>query len=279
MARTAERLRALIKIVENNCVDMKMKLSVTKSKVLSKSSDVWAIFGGGEVVGCLEKVKTFKYLGMHTCLSPSLGAAATRKRAMDLARRYKAGCMRVAKDGPDVVDVCLATWLNIALPSILYGCESVPLSNTFLDDLDQIQGSIAKFMLGLSVSAPNVCSQVVLGLKPVRQVAWAAQLGYYVRLLRQDSRRLSKDAFLDHLSGTWDSPYMRYISRVKREIGVVCGPLTPAHVKMVLNIHFLGVTNARISSLAIPTLRPLRGMRRLSCVNETSESQVWGTLI
>jgi hypothetical protein len=277
IAKAAEGLRHLLRIVQNNCTEMKMTLSATKSKVLSKTPGAWEIFADNEVIGCLEKVKTFKYLGMHTGLSPSLGAAATRKRAMDLARRYKAGCLRVSKDGPDVVDVCLATWLNIALPSIVYGCESVPLSNSFLDDLDQIQGTVAKFMLGLPVSAPNVCSQVILGLKPVRQVVWAAQLRYYVRLQNQDGKRFSKDAFLDHLSGTWDSPYIRYITGIKRELGIVCGPVTPAHVNIVLNGYFLSKTNTRIFNLAIPTLRPLRGLRRLPCVDETSESQVWAT--
>ena len=136
IARTAEGLRELIQIVMANCNDLKMKLSTPKSKVMSKSMDAWEIFDDNdEVVGCLEKVLKFKYLGVESCLSPFQGAMAMKKRAVAAARRYKSACLRVARDGPDTVDVAMATWLNIGIPVIMFGCESVPFSNTCMNEI------------------------------------------------------------------------------------------------------------------------------------------------
>jgi hypothetical protein len=274
IARTADGLRALLDIVNIHCADLKMTLSVSKSKVLSKGPDVWEIIDDEQVVGCLEKVITFKYLGMNTCLSPSLGAAATRKRAMDLARRYKAGCLRVARDGPDQVEVCLATWLNIAIPSITYGCEVVPLSDSFLGELDRIQSAVAKSTLGLPVCAPNVCTQAVLGIRSVKHTVWAAQLKYFVRLCAQDEQRWSKDAFLDHLTGSWTSPYMKHITVMKRTLGIVAGPRSVRDVFLILNNYFLGVANKKIFELNLPALDPMHKLCRLPGVNESDQSQV-----
>ena len=120
----------------DNCKDLKMKLSTPKSKVMSKSMDAWEIFDDNdEVEGCLEKVLRFKYLGVESSLSPFQGAAAMKKRALVAARRYKSACSTVARDGPDRVDVAMATWLNIGVPIIMFGCESVPFSETCLSEI------------------------------------------------------------------------------------------------------------------------------------------------
>ena len=49
-------LRQLRDIVQRHVEELKMRLSITKSKVMSGSHDLWEIFEGDEIVGCLEKV-------------------------------------------------------------------------------------------------------------------------------------------------------------------------------------------------------------------------------
>ena len=253
---------------------MKMEVSVLKSKVMSDSKDLWAVFDGEEVTGCLDKVLTFKYLGVESALSPARGAIMMRKRALNLARRYKACCMRVSRSGPDTVKVAMATWINIALPSIMYGCESVPFTDSVLDEVDRMQSAVAKNVTGLSVSAPNLAAQVVLGLKMFRHKMFEAQLKFYLRVCSLERGRWSRDAMECHLAGKWVSPYMAYINKTKMEVGMVAGPRSSRHVELVLNHHFVRVVNERIFAMDLPALKPIDKFSMMQHVEESDESQV-----
>ena len=71
----------------------------------------------------------------------------------------------------------IASWCNVAVPAILYGCEMIPFSE---EEIERVQSQIAKYALGLPRSAANVCAQLDLSIKPFRQVLYEAQLKYYV---------------------------------------------------------------------------------------------------
>jgi hypothetical protein len=274
IAKTAEGLKELLEIVQRHCVDLSMKLSIPKSKVMSSMMDAWVVFEGEDVAGCLDKVVNFKYLGVETFLSPHRAAVAMRKRAVATAKRYKAACLRVAYDGPDVVDVAMATWLNIAIPSIVFGCECVPFTESAIDDIERYQTGVGKSVLGLPVSAPNVSVPALLGVKSFREVLYTAQLKFLVRLQSQDVHRWSHDAYLDHLYGGWVSPFISNIAGIKREIGMVRGPVSVHHVDIVTSYHFLKMLNDSISASNLPALRRLSKRVRSDHVNETSNSQV-----
>ena len=68
ISESADGLRRLRDIVQLHMSELKLKLSVSKSKVMSSCQDLWELFDGGEIIGCLEKVLQFKYLGVETCL-------------------------------------------------------------------------------------------------------------------------------------------------------------------------------------------------------------------
>ena len=251
-----------------------MDISVLKSKVMSDSPDAWALFDGEEVTGCLDKVLSFKYLGVESMLSPARGAGLMRKRALNIAARYKACCMRVSRSGPDVVQVGMATWCNIAIPSILFGCESIPFTITAIDKIESMQSAVAKSMTGLPVSAPNLVAQTVLGLKYFRQKLYEAQLKFFLRVAKLDRGMWSRDALECHLAGSWVSPYIANIARIKREVGMVTGPVSNKHVKIALDRHFLGVVNAKIVTMDLPALEPIDNFRIMDHVQESKESQV-----
>ena len=251
-----------------------MCVSVLKSKVMSVSPDAWAMFDGEEVTGCLDKVLMFKYLGVESALSPARSADMMRKRALNLARKYKACCMRVSRSGPDKVKVAMATWCNIAIPSIMYGCESVPFTDTVIDSVDRMQSSVAKNVAGLTMCAPNLVAQTVLGLKMFRHKLFEAQLKFFMRVCRLDRSRWSRDAMECHLAGKWVSPYMAYITRVKMEVGMVAGPRSKHHVDLVLDHHFLRLINNRIFAMDLPALKPIDKFEMMYHVEESNESQV-----
>ena len=261
-------------IVQRHCAELGMTLSISKSKVMSNSHDVWEIFQGDVIVGCLEKVLEFKYLGIETRLSPSKSSAAMMKRAQELANQYRGACLRIAYDGPDVVDLALALWLNIAMPSLLFGCEVVPFSQHVIQEINRHQSAVGKFTLGLPSNAPNISSTSILGVKPFKEALYAAQMKYLVRLFNQSDERWSKDALIDHIKGGWPSPYIKYMGEIRHEVGMVRWPRSVKEILLVLNNHFMRLTNEEISRLSLPALQPLPKRARMDYVNETEESQV-----
>lgn len=274
VARDADGLRLLLDIVQRHCGELDMKLSVTKSKVMSTTQDVWELFGGDEVIGALDKVIQFKYLGIETKLSPSKSALVMMKRASSLANNYRKNCIGIARDGPDIVDLALALWLNIAMPSILYACEVVPFSQTVIKEIERHQSAVGKFNLGLPSNAPNISTTTILGVKPFKEVLYSAQLRFLVRLFKQDVNRWSKDAFIDHLEGGWHSPYIKYMGEVRFELGLPRWPRSLKEVNLALEGHFVFKNDEEIGRLSLPALEPPAKRARMSFVDESKESQV-----
>ena len=274
VARDADGLRRLRDIVQHHCSLLDMKISVSKSKVMSSTQDVWELFQDDEVVGALDKVLQFKYLGVQTKLSTSKGAALMLKRASTLACSYRKQCLAIADDGPDIVDIALSLWLNVAMPSILYGCEVVPFTKTVIEEIERHQSRVGKFALGLPLSTPNISSTSILGMRPFKELLYGAQLRFLVRLFKQDDRRWSKDAFRDHLEGGWQSPYVKYIGEIRDELGLPRWPHSAGEVRLALSSHFTRITNEEILRLNLPALEPPAKRARMSFVGESEESQV-----
>ena len=193
IARDADGLRMLRDIVQKHCKELNMTLSVSMSKVMSTAHDLWELFECDAVIGTLEKVLEFKYLGIKTQLNPRRSALAMMERAKSLANSYRKTCIY---DGPDSVDLSLCLWQNVAIPSILYGCEIVPFSSSAISKIERHQSAVGKFSMGLPVSAPNISTTAILGVAPFKETLYSAQLQYLSKLFKQDDRRWSKDHFL-----------------------------------------------------------------------------------
>ena len=164
IARDADGLRMLRDIVQKHCKELNMTLSVSMSKVMSTAHDLWELFECDAVIGTLEKVLEFKYLGIKTQLNPRRSALVMMERAKSLANSYRKTCIY---DGPDSVDLSLCLWQNVG-----------------------------KFSMGLPVSAPNISTTAILGVAPFKETLYSAQLQYLSKLFKQDDRRWSKDHFL-----------------------------------------------------------------------------------
>ena len=78
------------------------------------------------------------------------------------------------------MDVICCTWKNVAIPSILFGCESIPFCDTNIEEIERVQSQVAKFALGVKVTTPNICAQTELGFKPFRQLLYENQLKFYL---------------------------------------------------------------------------------------------------
>ena len=163
------------------------------------------------------------------------------------AHRYKGTCFYISRDGPDVVDMLLATWSNVAVPSVLYGTEMIPFTEANIKELERTQNQISKYALGVPLGTAGIISQFDLGLKPFRQLLYEHQLKFYIRVVNLDESRWVKQALMDHLSMTWSSPYMKYILEVRKYLGLYEMPMTCGSLLKFTNEYFVNESNLRLS--------------------------------
>ena len=274
ISKTSLGLKSLLALVKKHFDNLKLTISVKKSKVISPDVDDWDLFDRADNVEMtLEQVAMYKYLGTWTYNSMYRTASEKQKLCVKTASKYKASCIFVSRLGPDIVDVVLCTWLNVAIPAILHGCDMIPFSNSKIIEIERLQSQVAKFALGVSMNTPNVCAQVELGMKTFRQQLYERQLKFYFRVLYLPETRWVHQALCEHLSGQWKSPYLKYISQIRSQLGIFSAPLHPRVWKKLSNDHFLSVTNSDVSRFSC--LKPIPSFVRQTYVCESE----WSTVI
>ena len=274
LAKDPGGLLGLLSLVKRHADLLRMEINTgaDKSEVVSPDGvegDMWQVLdnNGGAVLS-LRQVTRYKYLGNTTMSSMYKIGQEKQKQCVAKAIKYKGSCVYMSRNGPDVVDMVSATWSNIAIPSIMYGTEMIPFSETTIKELERTQNQVAKYALGVPIGTPGVCAQVELGFEPVRQVLYQNQLKFYSRLLKMDSSRWAKQAFLDHQSGTWGSPYISYIANIRSKLGLYEMPMTVRRLVKFMKEYFVNTTNEALSSLSLPWLPPIKTFKRVPYVQE-----------
>ena len=279
LARDSAGLLRLLELVKSHTDNLLLDINTEKNKseVISQcgeEGDKWELSNAaGEVVLSLNQVIEYKYLGTQMLDTMYKTASAKQKHCIKKAHKYKGSCIFISRDGPDVVDMIVATWCNVALPAILSGCEMIPFSESAIDEIERVQAQVAKYALGLPLGAASVCAQTELGMKSFRHRLYEHQLKFYVRVLGLDKGRWVKQALLDHLSSTWRSPYMEYLFRIRSEMGMYVIPLKTKDLTDFLDSYFVSKLNLRLTELRLPWVRPVVKLKRLSYTKEGVASE------
>ena len=273
IGRTGDDLKKLLDLVKLRFDSLRLTISHEKSQIISPDDITWNLH---DLVThdqmSLQQVAQYKYLGTWTYSSMYRTGIEKQKLSVKTATKYKNCCIYVSKMGPDVVDVVLCTWSNIAIPAILTGCEMITFSDAKIQEIERIQAQVAKFALGVPVSFPNVSSQSELGLKPFRQLLYEKQIKFFFRLLYQPPGRWSHQALLDHLSGDWESPYVPYIASMRSELGIFTATHIPRFWKPISSRVFIARCNSLLSSHR--WIRPVEKLSRARYVCEDEVSAV-----
>ena len=117
-------------------------------------------------------------------------------------------------------------------------------------------------------------TEVMLGIRTIREVIYEAALKFFVRLKSQPQDRWSCDALLAHLNQGWKSPYMEWIGKIRLELNMVTSPVSPRHVHIVVDSHFHSLLNKKVAALGLPALRMVDRRVMAAHVDESEESQV-----
>ena len=268
MARSSAGLQRLLKLVKHHADLLKMVINTDKDKseVISpdgEPGDLWNVVDShGDVVLSMKQVIEYKYLGSVTFGTIYKTTLEKQKNCVRKAHKYKGTCFFMSRDGPDVVDMLLATWSNVAVPSILHGTEMISFTEVNILELERTQNQIAKYALGLPIGTAGLCAQTELGLKPFRQLLYEHQLKFYIRILSMNESRWVKQALLDHLGVAWASPYVRYLVGIRKYLGLYELPMSVPRLLRFMDDFFVCETNRRLSKLKLPWIQPLVKFRR-----------------
>ena len=204
-------MMVLIRVIEKWCIDFKMVISIIKTKVITQTSNLsWKILnllsGSQEKI---EQLQQFRYLGILQKFSTETTIKSNSADKVSKALCYLRNILRLKRIIPDRIDVYLAIWKNVALPSILYGLEALPFSEDLEQELEKIQIMLGKGILGVRQSTANVVIYTELGLKPITLLISERKFRYISAILQSGYRgsELVKLLIIQHLEEKTSSFY------------------------------------------------------------------------
>ena len=196
-----------------------LELSEKKSKVVSHDAGTGHLTFKGAVEDplTLEEVLSYKYLGVPVSSSPYSLFKKYNEQVNARAKTYLASILSLVKTGPDRAELAFTLWTCCALPSILYGCEVMPLTQATVSEVEKCQSQVGKFMLQLPRSSANVSACIDGGFRPVWAHIAEKTLLYASSLMRKSPDFWPMIMLNDNLSMGSKSPYTRHLLRWKSE--------------------------------------------------------------
>ena len=274
IARTEVGLKELLKIVSRHCKFLKLEVSAAKSKVIYPKAGPCTIFDQcGDEILTLEKVSQYKYLGVETFSSMYRTISEKQKHAIATARRFKGACLNIARKGPDCTVLAATLWTAVAIPTILFGCESIPFSETTIIAINRIQSQLFKAILSLSISVHNIVAQTEFGIPHFASFLYKRQLNACMRWLKLPRSRWANLAMSEHLSSNWQSPYWKYICGIKDKLSLPC-LYSKSYINERVDQYFLNTLNIEIVKANLPTLKPVKRLKRAPYLSENSLSSL-----
>ena len=183
-------------------------------------------------------------------------STAKQQKCIVTARRYRGACRYFSRQGPDVVDMSVCTWRNIAIPAILFGTEMIPFSKTTLDALDREQAKWAKQSLGLHQTCSNTAPQILMGAPSFKELIFQQQLKYFMRLQELPETRYAAQALIEHETGGWRSPYLHHMAKIQEELGIVQLPPSAEFIDEIVSSHCLAELQIKVASLSSISIDP-----------------------
>ena len=274
ISRTEKGLKELLKIVLKHCKYLKLIISTTKSKVIYPNANPCTIIDQyGFDALTLDKVVQYKYLGINTFSSMYRTGSEKQKHAIATARRFKGACLNVSRRGPDATLLAATLWTSVAIPSILFGCESIPFSDTTIDSINRIQSQLFKAILSLPISVHNFVAQTEFGIPHFASFLYKQQLNACLKWMQLPNTRWAKLALKEHMQWPQPSPYWSYIVSLKTKLNM---PVlrSKSNIRKHVDVYFRKMLNIEILRAKLPSLKPLKRLKRAPYISENNLSSL-----
>ena len=217
IGRSERALNDLMEITRRFFSTHHLELSEKKSKVIGHNAVTGQITfkGAADDFLTLEEVLSYKYLGIPVCSSPYNLFKKYNEQVKTRAKAYLASILSLVKTGPDRSELAFTLWSCCALPSILYGCEIMPLTQATISEIEKCQSQVGKFMLQIPRSSASVSVSIDAGLRPVWAHIAEKTLLYASSLMRKSEDFWPRIAMNVNLALGFKSPYTRHLLKWK----------------------------------------------------------------
>ena len=212
---TSAGLQACLEKVQNYCFTWRLKVNVTKTKVMIfnksghiKNNYVFKIDGVQ-----LDIVKEYKYLGVTLNISDS--SKQTAKIMKDKALKAIFKILKSFNGRPNSVKVGIKLFESLVKPILLYGSESwgaglykfeqllkIEKGKTklyFDNPLEKLQMKWYKGLLGVNRKATNIAVLAELGKYPVAIDIATNIIKYWLRIVNFDTSALIYECYTDNV--------------------------------------------------------------------------------
>ena len=212
LAETEDDLRQIVQLAMSFFTTHRLCLSQKKTKLLVAPPDSGHIVFLGDFPESplrIEMVSSFKYLGLRICSRPYALFSDFNSHVAAKCDIYLHSYLSLLKSGPDRSLTALTLWKQVALPSILYGTECLPITQHTLKKIVKTQNSIGKFSLQVPSSSSNVQVFIDSGLLPVQFVLCQRLLSYVQKVQKKPSSNWASLSYRQSVEK--NNRYYRYV--------------------------------------------------------------------
>ena len=195
IVKCVEHMSMVINIVNKLFDEINMVISEVKSKIM-RFGKVSQLFkdSEGESLG-FTQVLECRYLGVTVNNKASKYFGNFAADCVKKCVKYRGSIMNKAKSSYDPVFVVTELWSKVAVSSILYGAEVLPIKQKELRMMDSEAALIGKFALQLPSNSTNVISSIVAGVKTMTYEYYKRVLAYRARLEEKDDKCPTKRVY------------------------------------------------------------------------------------
>jgi len=168
----------------------------------------------------LRQVSEYEYLGIVQKITLVKTMNAKCATMVTKANSFLGSILKLRNTMPDQVDSYRAMWENIALPSILYGCDALPIDELTIYKLELAQRHIARSLLGVPKSSLNEITQLEMGFKPIILLVLQSKIKFYLKTQDQTKGCIATSKCMDMLKTLRKSEYLCNLDILLKEFGL-----------------------------------------------------------
>ena len=278
LASSKEELQTLLTVLLQYFAEHGLKVSTKKTKLMTfpdGEGDITFIGDYPDSPLTLDIVSKFKYLGVKFSSQPYKLFSDFNLSVTQKCDSFLHSLLSLTRDGPDRSFMALTMWRQIALPSILYGVECIPLTQNTIKKIQNTQNQIAKYALQVPNSSANLQVIIDAGLFPIQFIICQKVLQYANKLKFRPNHNLASVCF-SHSFAT-NSRYAQYVNSQLSLLNTF--PHIPTNIPRAIHlaiVELLETTLPQFSSclvLKIPALDSLGSCKQW--LNDTVQSGVY----
>ena len=202
----------------------RLTISISKSKIL-RPDPVQENISFPDLPGhpplSLDTALVYKYLGVFLNSSSRAVFKDFNAAAVGKAQMYMVRALQLTRLGPCRSRLLFHLWTGIALPSILYGCEILPLTKQSLRAISACQHAVGKGLLQLPRHAANASVPIDAGFRPIQHIVAEKVLRYNQKVMLRPQSDWTHTCLSVHLSLQTRSPYYKLLMSHRGSTGSI----------------------------------------------------------